>query len=91
MMCVGIPPVVAVQYAHVRKDDLWWKNGLPTDPDLVTQHNGGSSMLVAGALRWTIRGGRTSGGSTLGGENNHALYLRVITGQYKTAVNHKLQ
>jgi len=51
-----IPPVVAVQYAHARKDDLWWKNNQPTDRDLVKQHNSGSSMLVALALQWTSGG-----------------------------------
>ena len=53
------------------KDTLWWMNSLTTDHNLVTQHNNGSSMLVARALRWTIQGGRTFGGQTMGGENNH--------------------
>jgi len=43
---------------------------LPTDGDLVTQHNSGLCMLVARALLWSIQGGRTSGGPTMGGENN---------------------
>ena len=37
-----------------------------TNWDLVTQHNGGSSM------RWRPRyDGKMSGGQTVGGENNH--------------------
>ena len=39
------------------KDDLWWTDSLTTDRNRVTQHNGGSSMLVACTSRWTIRGG----------------------------------
>ena len=35
------------------------------------------SMLVARVLRWTIRGGRTSGGPTVGGENNIHPYFGV--------------
>ena len=56
---------------RARKDDLWWTYSLITDRDLVMQHNGGSCMLVAHALWWTIWGGRMSGGQTVGGENNH--------------------
>jgi len=40
---------------------------MPIDRALVTQHNGGSYMLVVSALWWTILGGQTSGGQTMGG------------------------
>jgi len=54
-----------------RKDDLWWTDILTTHHSLVTQYNGDSFMLVARALRWTIWGVKTSGGQTVGRENNH--------------------
>ena len=51
----------------IRKDDLWWMGSLSTDCALVMQHNGGYCMLMALALWWSIQGGQTSGGQTVGG------------------------